>query len=132
MSDTCIVAEPDLYLGLLLQRYLNESGFDVVRVGTGQELLRVAKSLRPCLIILDPELPGTLRGWEAVQALHGDGELAAIPIVACSWLDRAETGALAGVGIAGYLQKPDLQYDELAALLPTLGIPHPKGTPYEQ
>jgi CheY-like chemotaxis protein len=115
--QTCIVAEVDPFVAALLTRFLEENGWAVTRVRTGQELLDLARKMSPLLVVLDPELPGMLRGWEVARTFKEDPVLSKIPIIACSWLDAAEVSALIGAHVFGHLQKPDLHYDEVSALL---------------
>ena len=80
-----------------------------------------ARQLKPALIVLDAELPGKLRGWEAAQALKSDPEVCDIPVITCCWLNEAEAQALVG-DVAGHLQKPDLHYDDFVAALQAAGV----------
>ncbi len=70
---------------------------------------------------MEAELPGTLRGWEAIRAVKSDAALAHIPVITCSWLTQAEAFDLTGDAIA-HLQKPDLHYADFARALASAGI----------
>ena len=78
----------------------------------------------PAVIIAETELPGALRGWQAIQTLRHDPELAPIPVITCSWLTAAEALARGGTQ-AGHLQKPDLNYADFLAVLSSAGIELP-------
>ena len=117
MPRICLIGEHDPFIARLLQRFGQESGLQTVHARVGEEVLALARELKPAVIILEPELPGKVRGWEAVAALRGDGELCDIPVITCAWLCRPDAERLAGVS-HGFLQKPDLHYaDFLAALM---------------
>lgn len=87
----------------------------------GEELIALAAACRPDLIILDVELPGEQRGWQAVQALEAQDGWSGVPLIACSWLARADAAALVP-DCAAYLQKPDLHYDDFVAALKDAGF----------
>src|SRR5512143_1483786 len=91
----CLVGESDPFIARLLQRYAEEVGLQPVRAQLGEMVVELARKERPELVILDPELPGRLRGWEAARALKEDAELMRVPIVLCSWLVEEECRSLA-------------------------------------
>ena len=115
----CIIGESDPFLTRLLQRFAEKSGLRVQSARTGDEVLALAQQDRPALVILEPELPGKTRGWEAAPALKASD----IPLMVCAWLKKDEALALTGP-VSAYLQKPDLHYaDFVAALAATLESP---------
>jgi DNA-binding response OmpR family regulator len=69
LNKTCLIAEADPFLARLLERYAEESGLCTVRARVGQEVVNLAMEKKPVVIILDVELPGKVRGWQAVQEL---------------------------------------------------------------
>jgi CheY-like chemotaxis protein len=127
MTTTCLIGEADPFLARLLERYGGASGLTVVRAKVGQELLNLARALKPDLIVLDPELPGTLRGWEAARAVKADATLERIPVLTCSWLSEADAYAMTG-DADGHLQKPDLHYEDFVAALASVGLSTPSQT----
>ncbi len=120
MPGICVIGEADPFIARLLQRFAAEIGLVAVRADDGEGVLGLARTLRPAVIILEPELPGAMRGWQVAQALAADQDLCQIPIVTCSWLpDRGErTGFATAVG---HLHKPDLHYHDFLAALATAG-----------
>jgi DNA-binding response OmpR family regulator len=121
MTATCLVGEADPFLARLLERFGEASGLTMVRAKAGQDLLLLARSLRPEVIIVEAELPGTLRGWEAIRAVKSEAALAHIPVITCSWLTQAEACDLTGEAVA-HLQKPDLHYADFTKALASAGI----------
>jgi two-component system, chemotaxis family, chemotaxis protein CheY len=117
----CVIGESDLFLARLLQRFAEKSGLAVQHARTGEEVLDLARREQPALIVLEPELPGKLRGWEAAQALREDPSTSAIPLIICTWLVEAEAQALVGALIT-HLQKPDLHYEGFLAALDAAGV----------
>jgi DNA-binding response OmpR family regulator len=121
MTATCLVGEADPFLARLLERFGEASGLKMVRAKAGQELLLLARTFRPEVIIVEVELPGTLRGWEAIRAVKSEAALAHIPVITCSWLTQAEACELTGDAVA-HLQKPDLHYADFTRALASAGI----------
>ena len=121
MPPTCLIGESDPFLARLLARFCEASGLSVMRAQVGEEFAVLARRERPDLLILDVELPGEQRGWEAAQALRSELNGSAAPIIVCSWLPRPDALALVA-GSAAYLQKPDLHYDDFVAALRDAGF----------
>lgn len=121
MVPICLIGESDPFLARLLARFCEASGLFVLRAQVGEEFAALARRERPDLMILDAELPGEQRGWEAAQALRAELNGEAAPIIACSWLPRPDALALMS-DCAAYLQKPDLHYDEFIAALREAGF----------
>jgi CheY-like chemotaxis protein len=120
----CLIAESDPFLARLLQRFAEKSGLQTQSTRTGEDLLDMARRDGPDLIILDPELPGKLRGWEAVRALRTDPDTDSISVLICSWLKKPDALALVGQKLV-YLQKPDLRYEDFVAALAAAGVQPP-------
>lgn len=130
MKLTCLIGEADPFLARLLNRFGEASGMSVVRAKVGQELLDLAREIRPAVIIVETELPGAIRGWEAIEALRSDGATSSIPVISCSWRPEADAMALAG-DVAGRLQMPELHYGDFIAALERAGVraPAPGASP---
>lgn len=118
---TCLIGEADPFLARLLQRFAETCGMRIQRAQTGEDLLSLARAEQPAVIVLDPELPGKVRGWEVAQAAQGvEGNLP-VPLILCSWLVASEAQALAGQSFP-CLQKPDLHYEDFASALELAGV----------
>jgi CheY-like chemotaxis protein len=120
-NHLCFIGEADPFLARLLQRFAEKCGLQVQLARTGDELLELAQRDQPAVIILEPELPGNVRGWEIVQELRKGDPARNTPMIICSWLNKPEAMALVGQGSA-YLQKPDLHYEDFVAALKVAGI----------
>ena len=122
-SDTrlCVIGEADPFLASLLQRFAQKSGLRIRRAQTGESVLDLARREKPVVVILDPDLPGKLRGWEAIRSLGNKSPASAIPVVVCTWLTRPEVRTQTG-GEYAYLQKPDLHYAGFVAALEEAGL----------
>jgi CheY-like chemotaxis protein len=119
----CVIGEADPFLAQLLQRFAEKSGLRIQHASTGPDVLELAKR-GSAVVILDPELPGKVRGWEAAQMLRAGRQTNSTPIIFCSWLKKNDTVALAGQASA-YLQKPDLSYADFIEALNAAGVKIP-------
>ncbi len=67
-----VVAEDEALIRLDLVEMLREEGYDVVgEAGDGEEAIRLARELRPGLIMMDIKMPGT-DGLEAARTIAGE------------------------------------------------------------
>ena len=118
---TCVIGEADPFIARLLKRFAAESGLQTVVAPAGQDVVELTRQVKPVVIIMEAELPGTIRGWEAVRALRADREICNIPVIICSWLQEANVDALVGE-VAGHLLKPELLYTDFEAALREAGV----------
>jgi len=94
---------------------LRLDGYEIAEAGDGQEALRRLRAgLRPCLVLLDLNMPGT-SGWEFRALQLNDRRIADIPVVAFSGLDGLEHQAKM-LQLAGFLSKP-VDFDRLLAAI---------------
>jgi DNA-binding response OmpR family regulator len=120
MNRHCLIGEADPFIAQLLRRFSEESGLNPVQARVGQDVLRLAHERMPGIIIIEPELPGKLRGWEAIQAMRAEPDLQSTPVITCSWLPAADAATLVGP-VDGHLQKPELHYQDFLAVLRAIG-----------
>jgi len=64
----------------MLEALLKPAGFGVLKAGSGQEGIDMARSEMPSLILLDLMMPG-LSGFDVVEALRGEEATRSIPIM---------------------------------------------------
>jgi CheY-like chemotaxis protein len=121
MTSTCVIGESDPFVALLLQRFAEKCGLQVVRATVGQDVLELVKQIEPVVVILDAELPGHKRGWEIVEALRNDPLTSATPLISCSWVSEAKAIELMGT-LAGHLQKPELHLEDFLIALGQAGV----------
>jgi uncharacterized protein YihD (DUF1040 family) len=121
MTRSCLIAEADLFIVNLLLRFAKESGLQSMLARTGEEILPMVQRLKPAVLIVEPELPGEVRGWEAVRAMQIDPAIDHIAIISCSWLNRTDSCELIG-DVAGHLQKPNLHYVDFVKAMVAAGV----------
>jgi PAS domain S-box-containing protein len=112
-ADTVLVVDDDPSVRDILQRFLTSEGFRVITLESGDDVVRVAREVKPRAITLDVMMPGT-DGWAVLSALKNDPALADIPVVMLSIVDDRNLGY--ALGASEYLTKP-LDRDRLLSVL---------------
>jgi signal transduction histidine kinase/CheY-like chemotaxis protein len=98
-----LVIDDDPNASDLLRRTLEADGHTVAVATSGEEGLQKARDLKPKLITLDVMMPG-MDGWQVLQELKADPELASIPVVMVTIVDEQQLGY--SLGAVDYLTKP--------------------------
>jgi PAS domain S-box-containing protein len=112
-GDCVLIVEDDPASAELLQVYLDEAGFVVQWTDREDEVLPLARQLKPVAIILDIVLH---RGesWGLLARLKADPATRTIPVVIVSILDEQQRGL--ALGASEYLVKPVDQAELLEVL----------------
>ena len=98
---------------------LEQQGYRVVEAADGREAVEVALEERPRVVLMDLAMP-VLDGFDAIRAIRGREELAAVRIIAVTAHDMAESRDRAGgLGCDFYLSKP-IDFIRLNVLLEKL------------
>jgi CheY-like chemotaxis protein len=109
VPDEIVVVDDEPDVVRVLQVALTARGYEVHTAGDGVEGLELIRKVRPALAVLDIMMP-RMNGYELVQAIRADPELAAMKIVVVTSLtgDSEKTDAewAATMQVAGFLSKP--------------------------
>jgi DNA-binding response OmpR family regulator len=103
MSETILIIDDKKEMTWLLQRGLEEEGYQVAIAYDGKEGLRRAFDLRPDLILLDIMMP-EMNGWDMLRRLREFSDVPVIMISALSEEDDKVQGF--DFGADDYLTKP--------------------------
>ena len=97
--------EPDILM--VLGKRIEVAGYDVIRARSGADALRLAKTTRPGLIILDLMMPG-MNGQETAERLRSDPELFEVPVIFLTALitKRDEKSLVQDVAGSRFFAKP--------------------------
>jgi two-component system nitrate/nitrite response regulator NarL len=100
-----VIADEDASAREELARLLDAAGYEVVQVGSGEEVLQAVKEVTPCVVLLEIPL-GSLSGYEVCRALRE--EASRIPVVFVSGSRTESYDRVAGllVGADDYVVKP--------------------------
>lgn len=89
---------------------------DVISASNAEMGLKLAKSGRPDLILMDIQLPG-MDGLTAILKLKGDSATSSIPVIALTALAmKGDEERIRAAGCDGYISKP-LDYREFQATI---------------
>lgn len=103
----------------LFESYLVGLDYSVTGVTRPGEALQRALEIRPDVIVLDVMMPA-MDGWELLQQLRHAPGLEGVPVIACSVLRDADLAR--ALGAAGFLHKPVLRHQLIAALEAALKV----------
>ena len=87
MSKVLIIEDDDFFRELVTKKI--GSTFDMIEANDGEKGVEMAKKEKPDLILLDLLLPG-IDGFEVLNRIKADPELAKIPIINLSNLGQQE------------------------------------------
>ena len=78
--DRILVVDDDRDIVRLVRSYLEKAGFQVLTAYDGESALRVLRTEKPQLLILDLMLPDR-DGWDVARLVRADSNIAATPII---------------------------------------------------
>ena len=108
-----LLAEDDRFLRRAAEARLRQHGLEVLTAADGEEALRLARSERLDLILLDVVMP-KLEGFEVLKLLKENQATARIPVIILSNLGQDRDVAQAtALGAVAYLVKANLSLQEL-------------------
>jgi len=102
-QSTVLVVDDDPAVAELLKLILRRKGYEVFAVSQSDDVLELARRLKPAAITLDILMPEP-DGWTVLGALKSDPETSGIPVIIISMLDEATRGI--ALGAADFLTKP--------------------------
>jgi signal transduction histidine kinase len=112
-DNLVLIIDDDDSISALVQRNLDDEGYQTLTAHSGEEGLRLAKQTLPAAIVLDLVMPG-IDGWAVLAALKTDEKTAGIPIIMASILEERERGMRMGAN--AFVNKPFTR-QRLATLL---------------
>ncbi len=80
VSKHILVVDDDRSIVNVVRGYLEQAGYEVAVAYDGETALRILRSERPDLLVLDLMLPDR-DGWEITRLIRADGTLGATPII---------------------------------------------------
>jgi CheY-like chemotaxis protein len=90
----------------LVRDVLAFKGYRLAEAETGEEGVRLARELRPALILMDIQLPG-ISGIEALTQIRADESTRAIPVMAVTASAMStDRSKIIAAGFDGYQSKP--------------------------
>lgn len=106
VTRTILVVDDEPGIVAIARDYLDRAGFRVVTAGDGPAALRLVRTERPSLLVLDLMLPG-MDGLDVARALRGDPATRALPIIMLTArVDEADRLIGLELGADDYITKP--------------------------
>jgi two-component system alkaline phosphatase synthesis response regulator PhoP len=105
-TRTILVVDDEPGIVTIARDYLDRAGFRVITTGDGTSALRLARSERPSLLVLDLMLPG-MDGLDVARALREDPATRALPIIMLTArVEEADRLIGLELGADDYITKP--------------------------
>ncbi|VBB06380.1 transcriptional regulatory protein c terminal [Lucifera butyrica] len=106
MTGKILVVDDEIHIRELIAFNLQKVGYSVIEAGDGNDALRLARTEKPELIVLDLMLPG-IDGLDVCRTLKGSRETAAIPVIMVT-AKNEEIDKIIGLelGADDYITKP--------------------------
>ncbi len=118
-KETILVVDDDPDLADALVDVLADAGYPVTKATAGGRALTMLRDgLKPCIILLDLGMPD-MDGYEFLERLAEDSDLASIP-VALLTAEREVDRSRIGPDVV-FLRKP-IELDHLKSLIATVGL----------
>src|SRR4030042_1343746 len=107
MARKIMVVDDEENVLTLVKAVLDQEGFDVTAVSSGQECLKKLKDAKPELILMDMMMPG-MSGREAVERIRADPKNKAVKIIFVTVARFSEVGkeTLGKLKVSDYVTKP--------------------------
>lgn len=102
-GKTILVVDDDPGILEMITAAFHLEGFRTITASNGKEALELAKAHHPFAITLDVVMP-EMDGWEVLEKMKQDPEMADIPVIIVSVSDDRATGL--ALGAVGYVTKP--------------------------
>ena len=124
MTKRILIIEDQEDNRAIMRDLLSTAGYALIEAVDGEEGVRLARSERPDLILMDIQLP-VLDGYEATRQIRATADLKSVPIIAVtSYALSGDEAKTREAGCDSYVAKPFSPRELLAevrALLPNGG-----------
>lgn len=106
MNKRILVVEDEQMIANLINRILNNKGYEVTVTNNGAEALRLVEEVHPHLVVLDISLPG-MDGYQICRHLRSNAATAALPVIMVTAMARPSDQRQGfATGADDYLTKP--------------------------
>src|SRR6218665_3382877 len=106
MKKKVLIVEDNELNMKLFEDLLGAHGYDTIKTRDGGQVLDIARSQMPDLIIMDIQLP-EVSGLEVTQWLKADNDLRAIPVIAVTaFAMKGDEEKIRQGGCEDYVSKP--------------------------
>lgn len=120
MKKRILIVEDEAAIVELLRLILTREGYEVESCQTGRDAIKMMKSFRPHLVILDVMLPG-LDGASIVRIMGEDEELSSTPVIVTSALVESKKMFAPYPQVKGFCSKPFALKDFVVTVKQAIG-----------
>ena len=121
-SNRILIIDQDATFIQTVSTYFKSIGIEVVSTGDGIEGYRMAKKVKPGVVILDTDLPN-LNGFQVCRLLKGDDRYQQIPVVFVSSNDSQDDVLKSERALCDLFLRKPLVADQLTQEIITLLAP---------
>lgn len=107
-----LIIEDDPQLQQVYQESLTLEGFQIIQSFTAEEGLMQASAQKPDLILLDIMLPNGKNGFDVLEQLKKNENLAKIPVIVMTNLDTEKNTAIS-IGAVDYVVKANTSIEDI-------------------
>ncbi len=105
-GKTILIVEDNELNAKLFRDLLTSKGHRILETREGKEALRIAKTERPDLVLMDIQLP-EISGYDLIRMMKDDSALALIPVIAITaFAMKGDEEKIRQSGCDDYLSKP--------------------------
>jgi two-component system cell cycle response regulator DivK len=106
LAYTILIVEEDKLNMKLFNDVLQTNGYDTIQVMDGHDILQLAQTNKPDLLIMDTQFQD-ISGGDLIKSLKADNELMELPVIAVTaHAMEGDEARLIGEGYNGYIAKP--------------------------
>lgn len=128
-SAKILIIEDDHFLSSILKSRLEKDGFTVLQAFDGDEAITMLKTTKPNVILLDIIMP-KVSGFEVLEAISADPELAQIPVLIASNLGQdSDIVRAKQLGAQDYYVKVRTSLEDLTTMLKGIIVRTGQGQP---
>ena len=121
-SNRILIIDQDATFIQTVSNYFKSIGIEVVSTGDGIEGYRMAKKVKPGVVILDTDLPN-LNGFQVCRLLKGDDRYQQIPVVFVSSNDSLDDVLKSERALCDLFLRKPIVADQLTQEIITLLAP---------
>ena len=121
-SNRILIVDQDATFIQTVSNYFKSIGIEVVSTGDGIEGYRMAKKVKPGVVILDTDLPN-LNGFQVCRLLKGDDRYQQIPVVFVSSNDSQDDVLKSERALCDLFLRKPIVADQLTQEIITLLAP---------
>jgi len=114
---TVLIAEDDAFLRQVYRKELEGAGYRVLAVENGEKALKMMRTEKPILILLDLLMPGQ-DGFDVLTAMRDDPSLSGIPAVVLTNIQQqVDIERAKALGAKEFLNKGEVQVGDLTKIV---------------